>query len=223
MKVTIALLAAMLPTAALANTDADAQVWSTLSASGSLSGPIMIGGDIQGRYSNDQSRIAESQYTAQLGYKFSKKVTAWIGYRRVLTHRNNLPNLTEHRIRPQLNLDLGKLAGGSLANRTIVEFRYRDDIAGMGARFRNQLKWQLPVKKGSKTNFILSHEDFIGLNSTAWGQQSGYTRMRNFIGIGTPVLPKLRGEFGYLNQWDIRRRTYDRVAHVAQFNLAYSF
>jgi hypothetical protein len=223
MKVTFALLAAMLPTAALANTDADAQAWSTLSASGSLSGPIMIGGDVQGRYSNDQSRIAESQYTAQLGYKFSKKVTAWIGYRLVLNHRNNLPNLTEHRIRPQVTLDLGKLAGGSLANRTIVEFRYRNDIAGMGARFRNQLKWQLPIKKGSKTNFVLSHEDFIGLNSTAWGQQSGYTRMRNFIGIGTPVLPKLRGEFGYLNQWDIRRRTFDRVAHVAQFNLAYSF
>jgi Protein of unknown function (DUF2490) len=223
MKVTIALLAALLPTAALADTDADAQVWTTLSASGSLSGPIMIGGDAQFRASNDQGRFTETQLTAQIGYKFSKKVTAWIGYRRVIAYRANLPATTEHRIRPQLNIDLGKLAGGSLADRAILEFRYRDGIAREGTRFRNQLKWQLPIKKGSKTNFVLSHEDFIGLNSTAWGQQSGYTGMRNFVGIGTPVLPKLRGEFGYLNQWDIRRRTYDRVAHVAQFSLAYSF
>jgi Protein of unknown function (DUF2490) len=223
MKVTFALLAALLPTAALANTDADAQVWTTLNATGSLSGPIVANFEVLQRASNDQNRIYESEMTAQLGYKVSKAVTVFVGYTRVPGYRGALPTTIENRIREQVNWNAGNLGPGTLASRTLLEQRSREGASGTGVRLRQQFKWTMPFKAKGKTGLVLSHESFVSLNSTAWGQQSGYNRMRNFIGIGTPVLPKLRGEFGYLNQWDIRRGTYDRVAHAATFTLAYSF
>jgi Protein of unknown function (DUF2490) len=223
MKVTIALLAATLPSAAFANVDADAQLWGTLNATGSISGPLMFNGEVLARASNDQSRIYEAEMTAQLGYKVSKAVTLWVGYTRVPGYRSGLPATIENRIRQQISWNVGKFAGGSLASRTLLEERAREGRTGTGVRLREQLKWTKPFHKDGKTGLVLSHESFVSLNTTAWGQASGYNRMRNFVGIGTPVLKKVRGEFGYLNQYDFRRGSYDRMAHAATFTLSYSF
>jgi hypothetical protein len=223
MKVTFVLLAAMLPTAALANTDADAQIWTNFSATGSLSGPIMGNTELSVRGSNDQGRIYETQMTGQLGYKVSKAVTVWVGYRRVVGYRDNQRASRENRIRQQININLGTLAGGKLTARSGLEWRTREGSDGTGVRARQQFKWAIPIKKGGKTDFVLAHEDFVSLNSTSWGQQGGYNRMRNFIGINTPITKGVRAEIGYQNQWDIRRGTFDRVFHIGLVTLAYSF
>lgn len=223
MKVTIALLVASLPTTAFANVDADAQVWTTANATGSIAGPLMFNGEVLARASNDQSRIYESEMTAQLGYKVSKAVTLWAGYTRVPGYRDALPTTIENRIREQISVNFGKFAGGTLASRTLLEERSREGSAGTGVRLRQQFKWTKPFHKGGKTGLVLSHESFVSLNSTAWGQLSGYNRMRNFAGIGTPVFARVRGEFGYLNQYDFRRGSYDRIAHAATVTLSYSF
>jgi hypothetical protein len=222
MKRIVIALALLAPTPALANLDADAQVWTTLQWSGSLSGPVMINGDAQARFSNDQDRLYEAQFTTHLGYKVSKRVTTWVGYRHVINYRGPQPATIEHRIRPYVTIDLGKIAGGSLASRTVVELRWRDKVVGTGWRFRQQLKWSKPFKKGGKTAFVLAHEDFVGLNGTSF-QQNGYNRMRNFIGVNTPIVGKIKAEFGYQNQWDIRRNADDRMAHVGMVTMSYSF
>jgi Protein of unknown function (DUF2490) len=221
MKVIIALIAATLPVAAFANVDADAQLWGTVNATGSVSGPLMFNGEVVARASNDQSRIYESEMTAQLGYKLSKAVTLWAGYTRVPGYRGALSTTIENRIRQQISVNFGGFAGGSLASRTLLEERLREGRTGL--RLRQQFKWTKLLQKGGKTGLVLWHESFVSLNSTPWGQLSGYNRMRNFVGIGTPVFKQVRGEFGYLNQYDFRRGSYDRIAHAASFTLSYSF
>jgi Protein of unknown function (DUF2490) len=223
MKVTFALLAATLPTAAFANVDADAQLWGTVNATGSLSGPLMFNGEVVARASNDQNRIYEAEVTAQLGYKLSKAVTLWAGYTRVPGYRGALPTTIENRIRQQVSANLGKFGGGALASRTLLEERSRDGSPGTGVRLRAQFKWIRPFHTNGKTALVLWHESFVSLNSTAWGQISGYNRMRNFVGIGTPIVKTVRGEFGYLNQYDFRRGSFDRMAHAAAFTVSYAF
>jgi hypothetical protein len=223
MKVTFALLATLVPAVASANVDADAQLWGTANATGSISGPLMFNGEAVVRASNDQNRVYEAEITAQLGYKVSKAVTLWAGYTRVPGYRGALPTTIENRIREQVSWNIGKLGSGTLASRTLLEQRSREGTSGTGVRVRQQFKWTMPFKAKGKTGLVLWHESFVSLNSTPWGQLSGYNRMRNFVGIGTPVLKQVRGEFGYLNQYDFRRGSFDRIAHAAAFTVSYAF
>jgi Protein of unknown function (DUF2490) len=223
MKVIVALFVAILPGVAFANVDADAQLWSTLNATGSISGPLMLGGEIVVRASNDQNRIYESEATVQIGYRVTDAVTLWAGYTRVPGYRSGLPTTIENRIRQQVSWNMGTFAGGTLASRTLLEERTREGHTGNALRLREQLKWTKPFHKNGKTALVLWHESFVSMNSTAWGQISGYNRMRNFIGVGAPVVKQVRGEFGYLNQYDFRRGSDDRIAHAAALTLSYIF
>lgn len=209
--------------AAPSELDADAQIWTAFSTTGSVAGPVMLNGEVVVRASNDQGRINDVQFTGQMGYRLSKDVTVWIGYRRVIGNSRGSPKTFENRFRQQLNIRVGPLAGGTLASRTVFEQRWREGAPDMASRIRQQFRWAKPLRKASKTDFVLSHESFVHFNSTSWGVQSGYSRMRNFAGINTPIAENLRAELGYLNQFEIRRGQADRMGHVGFFALAYSF
>ncbi len=211
-----------LPAPALAAADHDAQGWFTVNATGSLKGPVMANFEVLGRASEDQGRIYEAEMTGQIGYKLSKAVTVWAGYTRVPGYRGALPTVIEQRARQQVTASLGKLAGGTLASRSLLEQRFREGVNETGWRFRQQFKWSHPLRRGGKTAFVLGHESFIGLNRTE-GQTAGYQRMRNLIALNMPIAKPIKAEFGYLNQYDFRKSATDRIAHAATVTLSYAF
>lgn len=201
----------------------DAQIWLRASASGTLSGPWQGSLETTLRFGDEADGLYEGEYGGSLGYQFRDGVTAFAGYLRVPSYSRQGVTRTEHRFRQQLNLALGMLSGGKLNGRLRVEQRLVSTGDDLGVRIRPNLVWSLPLGKGSKTNLVLSHESFVNLNNTDWGQQDGYDRMRNFVGISTPLVKRVTAEVGYLNQYSFRSGEPDSQDHVASLAIAYSF
>src|SRR3546814_13021149 len=108
----------------------------------------------------------------------------------------------EDRPRQQISFPLGGFAGGKLSGRVRLEERLRRDGDDIGLRLRPQIKYTLPLGTGSKTALVLSHESFIQVNDTDWGQASGYARLRKPIGGTPPLTTVVSVELGYLNTTD---------------------
>ncbi|MBA3898298.1 MAG: DUF2490 domain-containing protein [Sphingomonadaceae bacterium] len=213
---------ALTPFPALAGVDQDAQAWLTISGSGSIAGPVMGSFELIGRASDDQNRIYETEAIVHIGYKLSKAATVWVGYNRNTLYRGPLPTGHENRAREQLNLNLGKVAGFAIGSRTLLEQRFRNGSGDVGVRLREQIKLTRPFREGGKTALVLWHDSNFSFNSTDWGQQAGYERMRNFAGVGFPIAKSLKAEFGYLNQYDFRKNAPDRMAHAASLTLSFA-
>ncbi len=208
------------PAQALAAED-DAQIWLRASASGTLSGPWQGSFETVLRFGDDADGLYEGEYGGSLGYQFREGATLYAGYLHVPTYSRRGVTRTENRFRQQLNLSLGKLGGGQLNGRFRIEQRLVSTGNDLGFRLRPGLLWSLPLRDDGKTALVLSHESFINLNGTDWGQRSGYERMRNLVAISTPVTKRISAEIGYLNQYGFRGR--DTQDHVTSVSASYSF
>lgn len=205
---------------AVAGTDDDGELWTTLGAGGTVSGRLLANVEAIARFSGDEGGPYEAEFGGFLGYRLTGKVSLWAGYVRVPRYARGAATSIEDRTRQQVTADLGQLGSGSLFGRMRIEQRFREG-GGTGWRLRPQLKYSRPLVKDGAA-LVFSHESFLPLNTTGWGQRAGYERMRNFAGVSAPVAPRLRAEFGYLNQYDFRRGT-DSVDHAAALTASYSF
>ena len=112
----------------------DGQLWSTVSASGSLSGKWQGQLETITRIGSDFSEHYQQEFLAGIGYELSDKATVSGGYVRVIDFRPG-NDRTEHRPFQQLSLDLGKIGSAKLSSRTRLEQRFsRDQIEGMMER-----------------------------------------------------------------------------------------
>lgn len=217
----------VLPLLALATpvmaADEDTQLWTVFSASGRVHQRLMASFDGVMRTSAEQDAVASAEATAMLGWKLSDKAVLWGGLGISRIRVPGLGEATLHRGRQQFNLALGKLGRATLASRTMIEERWwlgRGNRAGV--RVREQLRLTQPVGR-HKTALFLTTEPIWNLNSTAWGQRAGLNRLRSSAGFSLPLTGHLRGEFGYLNDYDFRPGRTDREIHAALTTFALSF
>ena len=63
---------------------------------------------------------------------------------------------------------------------------------------RPYAKLTLPNANGGKTTLVLIHESFVNLNKSPFQTVGGEDRMRNCIGINTPLAQHVNVEAGYL-------------------------
>lgn len=217
---TVALLTAA-PVAAA--TEDDAQLWLRASVSGGIGGGWHAGLETTLRFGNDADGLYEGEYGGSLGYQFSRSVGLYAGYLRVPTYSRSGVTRTEDRFRQQLNLALGEVAGGRLGGRLRIEERLVSSGDDIGVRLRPNLVWSRPLRRGGRTALVLSHESFVNLNGTDWGQRGGFDRMRNLVAISTPLARGVTAEIGYLNQYGFRSGARDAQDHAASFSIAYSF
>ncbi len=201
--------------------DDDQELWLRASASGKISERWQAGLETVLRFSDDEGGLYEAEYGGSLGYEIRKGVTFAAGYLYVPDYADGRVTDREHRLRQQLSFPLGTVAGGRLNGRFRIEERLVEGADDLGVRLRPNVGWSLPLRRGGKTALVLSHESFINLNGTDWGQRGGYERMRNLVAISTPVAKGISAEIGYLNQYNVRGR--DRQDHVASVSLSYSF
>jgi Protein of unknown function (DUF2490) len=217
-----AAMLAFTPFAARAATADDFQVWSSLQASGSISGNIVGSVELSGRFVDDSSRLGVAIVRPTIGYKFSHAVTAYIGYAHQTTLNPNRRDTQENRIFQQINWTMGKVGNGTFSSRTRLEERFVNTGNDTGLRFRFQLKYTVPLKaKG--TNFLVSSEPLIALNTTDWGQHAGLDQWRNFIGVNFPVAKKLTLETGFQHRYQKRFNQPDRSDFIVPLTLAYKF
>lgn len=103
-----------------------------------------------------------------------------------------------------------------------IEQRVGNTGSDLGVRVRPRIKVTHPLGRGA-VELVASHEAFLELNDTDWGQNAGFRRMRNFVGVALPIAKRVGIEIGYLNQYDFVDRGPDRVAHVGSLSVSFGF
>ncbi|MEC3909850.1 DUF2490 domain-containing protein [Sphingobium sp. CR2-8] len=216
------LAASALPVAAHASDDE--QLWTTASATVKLGDHWRLSQEVVARFSDDRHGLYEIESNTLVGYKLSKAVTVWAGYTHDPQYDGGDFTVMEHRGRQQVTFDnIAKIGRATLSARMRIEERWRDGVDGTAWRVRPYVKLVLPLREGSKTALVLSHESFFDLNKTNFQRVQGEERMRNLIAITTPVAKNVNAEIGYLHQHGFRPGADDSNDHVASFSLSFSF
>lgn len=217
--VSIALPLAALATPAIAQEDP--QIWGTLSGSTRIADKTEIQLEFIARAGDAAGGIYETEFGGTLSHEIAPGVRIAAGYVGVPNYRDGAVSSIEDRPRQQISASFRNIAGGTLAVRARFEERFRNTGNDMGVRMRPQVRWSVPIAGGSPTRFFVFHESYVNLNSTDWGQRSGYERWRNSLGLSTPLAKNLEVEAGYLNQLNFGRGgRRDRNDHVLTLALA---
>jgi hypothetical protein len=201
----------------------DSQIWGSANVNVKLSDKWRLQQELTTRFSGDRSGLYEVESVTMLGYRLVKDVTLAAGYVHNPRYAGGDFTVMEHRAREQVTFDnVARIGSGKLSARMRMEQRWREHVDGTGWRMRPYVKFTLPLAKGSKTSLVISSETFVNLNTTPFQKQDGLDRMRNFIGINTPLTKNVIAEFGYLNQHGFVRGGEDTSDHVASVSLSVS-
>jgi hypothetical protein len=219
-----AVLLLTVATPAVADTVTDSQAWLTASGSTRLSDRWSLGLAAIGRFGNRAGGLYETEFGGALTYDLGHGLSLSGGYVRVPDYAHGNTTSIEDRPSETIGFSIAKLGTASLTGRVKLEERFRNDGGDMGLRLAPMVKLTVPFRPGSATALVVSHESFMQLNDTDWGQAKGYSRMRNLVGIKTALAPHLTIEGDYLNQYDFGLRgANDKMANVAILGVAVAF
>lgn len=214
----IVFLAALFGASAHAETRHDEQVWFQTVAQGPVVGDIVYFAELQPRFGNGASELAQILIRPAIGVRVSDKVTLYQGYANVRTRPAPGVETIEQRSFQQVNWSLGKPGGVALSSRTRIEQRWLSNGDDMGWRVRQMVRAAVPVKQGGKVALLGWVEGFAALNDTDWGARAGLDRLRSFAGLELPLSGKSTVELGYLNQF-VKGAARDQMDHVIAVNL----
>lgn len=176
------------------------------------------------RFGDSAGGLYEAAFGGVISYSVAKDVQIGGGYQHVIGYTNGRIAREEDRAREQISFPLGGLVGATLTGRARVEERWRSSSAQMGARVRLMVRFTRPLGGKQGPALIGYHESFIELNDTSWGQVAGLRRMRNLVGIEVPLIPKLRGQIAYLNQYDFGANgKRDAMANILMLTIGAKF
>lgn len=199
----------------------DSELWTATSMSLGIAEGTKLSGEATARFSDDDGGLYEVEMVATLSHAITDKVEIGGGYVRTPAYRDGDVLRIEHRARQQVTVKLGKLGAGSLSARLRMEERFRVGQDDIGVRARPYLKFSLPLGEKAPSLFA-AHESFVNLNDTSWGQEGGYERMRNAVGLTMPLDKRITVEAGYLNQYRFVSGGTDQMDHAGTVSLAFS-
>ena len=198
----LALPAALYAGAAQA-TDEDTQAWTVVQASRPIDDGVTLSIDVQGRFSDDASRLGQLLIRPSIGWRVAEGTTASLGYAYVRTTPPSGIDTEEHRGWQQLSYRLaGDGKGVTVTGRTRLEQRWLEGSGDTGWRVRQQLRVTAPVT--GEVRAVAWTEPFIGINQTDWGQRDGVHLWRSFVGVSVPISKGVTLEPGYLHQRSFR-------------------
>lgn len=196
----------------------DEQLWLATSASIALSTKTTMTVESIGRFSDRAGGFFHDEFGGMVSFKVAKGVEIGGGYRHVDDYDHGIAKPNEERLRQIVTFTLGH----GFVTRLRFEQRFNSSGGGVGIRLRPQLRFTFPLRQNGPALFY-THEDFINFNTTAWGQRAGYERMRNAVGVTVPLVPKVKADIGYLNQYRFGRGgARDQMDHAGTFSLTLS-
>jgi len=196
----------------------DEQLWFQVNGSVTIGAREKVTLESIGRFSDRAEGFSHAELGALFTHTTRGGIELSIGYRHVEDWDRNgrLPN--EERIRQMILVPLGSGFSGRLR----FEQRFNSSGGEIGFRLRPRLGFDTPINSRGLRLFA-TQEHFLNLNTTAWGQNGGYERMRNAVGVSIPLGRRLRGEVGYLNQYRFGRDgRRDQMDHAATFTLQFN-
>jgi hypothetical protein len=199
----------------------DQQLWITTSANAKLGNQWRLSEEVVVRFSDQRHGLYEVESNTLVGRILGKGVTFWAGYTHDPQYSRGHSTTMEHRAREQVTIDnLARLGPGKLSARMRLEQRWRRGVDGTGWRARPYFKYSVPLNAKATLNF--SNETFVNFSRTDFQRQRGIDRMRSLMSISGPLLKRLSGEAGYMNQHGFVRAGPDTDDHVAYFALSLS-
>ncbi|MFL9840787.1 DUF2490 domain-containing protein [Sphingomonas sp. ST-64] len=201
--------------------DEDSELW--LSGSGEVSVGERTSVEVESinRFSDDAGGLYEIELAAGVEQQVGNGWWVGGGYVRVVNYSRGTVTRTEDRFRVQggASTDAGPF---KLSARLRLERRTRSNGDDIGYRLRPSVKLALPLGD-SAFRLFASHESFIPLNDTDWGERSGHDRMRNAAGISWKASKAIGVEAGYLNQYRFARGApQGTMDHVLTLSLGVS-
>ncbi len=200
-------------TQCLADVEHDFQIWTPITLDFPINRKLRGYFEVGPRIGDGASRINQLLVRPGLEYRFTDHASLFTGYLWQSTYQYNPSKvLHEHRIWQQLlfEKDIKRL---QLINRTRLEQRCFEDLAGTGNRLRHLVKGNLKLSK--LFYLTTSNELFLNLNSVNDGPQRGVDQNRFFSGIGFKFGKNDRIEFGYQHQYVNRSDEFDDQANNA--------
>ncbi len=195
---------------------ADEALWMTAVAQGPVKGRLVTWLEVQPRLSDSSNQFI---IRPALGVQLNPRVQLLAGYQYQLTDPDSRDAVNEHRLWQQALVRLAGTPGKAvLISRSRLEQRFVVGESDDAMRFRQFLRGQ--VWLDARWSLIGVSEVFVGLESTSWGQRSGPEQLRNFIGFGRALSPRLTLEGGYLNQRFVQPGQ-DRANDVVNIALFY--
>lgn len=196
----------------------DEQLWFQVNAGVTIGAREKVTLEGIGRFSDRAGGFAHAEAGLLFTHTTPGGVELSVGYRHVEDWDRNgrLPN--EERLRQMILVPLGSGFTGRLR----FEQRFNSSGSEVGFRLRPRLGFETPLNRRGLKLFA-TQEHFYNFNTTAWGQQHGFERMRNALGLSIPLGEGVRGEAGYLNQYRYGRNGgRDRMDHAATFTLSFN-
>jgi hypothetical protein len=221
LKAAVCGVAALVATGAAANTVEDAQVWTTLSTSGSIKGDIVGQIDLNARTSVDQGRVTQSLMRGTIGYRVTPVLTLSLGYGHITGFRRNQRDLAEERLYQQVQATLGTLGDATVSTRIRLEQRFVRPGSDVGWRYRQLVRVQIPLRQAGPA-IVVQAEPFFALNSTDWGARAGFDQVRTMMGVNVPIAKSFTIESGYQLQY-VRGAASDRLNHIVPITLSWRF
>lgn len=196
----------------------DEQLWLQTNATVTIGAREKVTLEGIGRFSDRAEGFSHAELGALFTHTTAGGIELSIGYRHVEDWNRGVVLPNEERLRQMVLVPLGSGFSGRLR----LEERFNSSGGGIGVRVRPRLGFDTPLNdKGLK--LFATQEHFLNLNTTSWGQQGGYERMRNAAGLSFGLGGKLRGEVGYLNQYRFGRGgRRDQMDHAATFTLSFN-
>jgi hypothetical protein len=201
----------------------EAQYWQTLTVNAAVAGDYRLSSETVLRTS-DSRGFYEIEENLMVGYAIDKHVTAYLGYTHDPNYLHGKFTVMERRFRQQVSFDnVVKLGPVTVSGRLRLEERWRQGISQTAWRLRPYVKFVLPIANKGKTTLVATHESFIDLNKTSFQRLGGEERMRNFVGINTPLVKRVNLEAGYLLQHGFVPGQPDNNDHVVSLGLTAKF
>ena len=196
----------------------DEQLWFQVNGAIEVGARDKVTLESVGRFSNRAGGFFHAEVGALFTHKTRGGVELSFGYRHVEEWDHGDREPSEERLRQMVVVPLG----GGFNTRLRFEQRFSSAGSEIGFRLRPRLGFETPLnERGLK--LVATNEHFFNLNGTAWGQNGGYDRMRNTLGVSIPLGGSLRGEAGYLNQYRFGRNgARDRMDHAATLTLTFN-
>jgi hypothetical protein len=176
----------------------DEQAWFQINTNVPLTKEVRVTLEQIARFSDRQEGLFQTEFGALLSYKLSDSIELGAGYRKVGAHNGN-SGANEDRIRQQV---IGTF--GPITTRLRLDERFNTRGGEIGFRLRPLVRYNQRIGVKNVALFV-SHESFLILNNTSWGQRSGYERMRNIVGAVLKLNRELSADIGYLNQYRLGR------------------
>ncbi len=214
-------LAALISSAAFAQTTSEFQLWNAAMTTVHLSKDtptVAFWLDVHAR------RTSEGVVHITrpgVGVQLTPWLSVWAGYAWTPTFIDGNPDvINEHRFWQQVLLQYETSFRLNLQSRTRFEQRWHEAGPDVGFRFRQFFRVSWRPSADVPVGALVSDELFVGFNATTWGAPGGIDQNRLFIGPFFQLAPWARIEAGYLMVY--LDRLNDRLIHAASVTVVFS-